>query len=768
MKHTKFHRAAELLLVSSTIVLASCTKENKLSDIDHHSASESSKNAAKTNSDENGVLSPEALLSGLTGPSLRSAKASPDGKLVTYLDVSDDSEGKLDLWAFDLSSGAKKRLVGSKDLLSEPEVLSEEEKNRRERARQYGSGIISYSWVNENTIMFPLGGDVHLYDLKTQTANQATNTEGFETDPKVSPLGNHVAYVRDNELHATELASGKEIKITTGATDVIRNATASFVVQEELNRYTGYWWSPDEAAIAYTQIDESPIAIETRIDFGKDGISQIEQRYPFAGTDNATLKLGLINRKGGQTVWADIGDNSDIYLTRVFWSPDAKTLYAGILARDHKKHSFYEINPVTGASKIIFEETSPSWINVGSDQRVLKSGGFLWSSERSGKRQIYEISTDGNARQITPDTVLVKRVNCVDETSGRLYFTGWNETPLEQHIFAINMTGENLTRLSSEPGWNSASFAKNCASYIGSYQDPDTPNRSRAFDNTGAPLTWLSENKLDADHPYAPYMDKHIKAEYGQIDAPDGSKLDYVLYKPADLKPGERRPSITYVYGGPGAQIVSKTWGRSLFPRMLAHQGYVVFSLDNRGSTNRGKAFEDHLYRSMGQIEVTDQTIGANWLKQQDYIDPDRMGVYGWSYGGYMSLHMLAQTDLYKSGVSGAPVTDWALYDTAYTERYLGSPVEGNWNYTKGAYEDGSVFPYLDGLTEEVLLIHGMADDNVVFRHSVKLMDAMQDKGMQNLRVMTYPGEKHGFRRASNRLHRDKMILKFFDETLTE
>ena len=199
---------------------------------------------------------------------------------------------------------------------------------------------------------------------------------------------------------------------------------------------------------------------------------------------------------------------------------------------------------------------------------------------------------------------------------------------------------------------------------------------------------------------------------------------------------------------------------------MLAHHGFVVFMLENRGATNRGKAFEDHLYRKMGQIEVIDQSVGAEWLASQPFVDADKMGVYGWSYGGYMTLHMLAQTDYYQSGVSGAPVTDWTLYDTAYTERYLGNPVPNSKNYTQGSYEDGSVFKYLDGLTEPVLLIHGMADDNVVFRHSIKLMDAMQKGGQHNLRVMTYPGEKHGFRQTENRIHRDRQILEFFGETL--
>ncbi len=325
-----------------------------------------------------------------------------------------------------------------------------------------------------------------------------------------------------------------------------------------------------------------------------------------------------------------------------------------------------------------------------------------------------------------------------------------------------------MTRLSNASGKHSANFADNCSRYIGSFSSPDTPPQSRAFDNQGNPLAWLSENKLGDAHPYAPYQANHITPEYGQIKAEDGTPLDYILYKPKDLEPGEKRPSITIVYGGPGVQRVDKSWGRKHFAQMLAHHGFVVFQLDGRGASNRGKAFEDHLYRSMGRAEVVDQSAGANWLKSQDFIDPNNMGVYGWSYGGYMTLHMLAQTDLYKSGVSGAPVTDWALYDTAYTERYLGSPDPKDSNYTKGAYEDGSIFPYLDGLTEDLLLIHGMADDNVVFRHTVKLMDALQDKGAQNMRLMTYPGEKHGFRRTSNKIHRDRMILEFFVKTLGE
>lgn len=713
-----------------------------------------------------GKLTPEIINgeASLAGSVLRSPAISPDGSVVTVLQGRAENTAQQDLWAYDLQTGEGRLLVSSTDLIDGAVQLSEEEKNRRERAREYGSGIISYSWVNKDLLLFPLGGDIYTYDLSTQTPRQITATKGFEGDPKVSIKGGFVTYVRDDNLFLTELSSGLERQLSDGATDTVRNAIASFVVQEELGRSTGYWTSPMADKIAYTQIDESPIAIENRLDFGADGVRTISQRYPFTGTDNATVRLGVVSTKGGPTTWLNISDNPDIYLTRVAWSVDGKTLYAGVLDRDNKRHMVLAIDPTTGAKRTLFTETSDTWLNIRSDFMPQSDGTMLWISERDGYRRVHSIDDSGNFTALTPEGLLVNDLSCVNDDA--LYVTGWRETALERHIFKIDRSSNEAVQLSSGEGMHSGSFDSNCTRYIGSFSSPNVPPQTRAFDNTGAPLAWLSENTLDGDHPYAPYLDGHINPEYGQLKAEDGTDLDYILYKPLDLKPGEQRPSITIVYGGPGVARVNKGWGRKDFPRMLAHHGFVVFMIDGRGATNRGKAFEDVLYRALGRAEVVDQTVGANWLKSQDFIDADKMGVYGWSYGGYMTLHMLGQTDHYAAGVSGAPVTDWALYDTAYTERYLGDPRPDHPNHTPGAYEKGSVFPYLEGLTEPVLLIHGMADDNVVFRHSIMLMDEMQKRGQHNLSVMTYPGEKHGFRATHNRIHRDRQILEFFTREL--
>jgi dipeptidyl-peptidase-4 len=721
---------------------------------------------------KSGELTVEILHSdpSLSGKSLSKPKISPDGKLVTVLQGRDDDATQQDLWAYDLTTGQGRVLVSSTDLLGEPEVLSAEEKNRRERARERGKGIVAYSWDEKGEqILFPLGGDVYVYDLASETATQVTDTDGFETDSRISDSGKYVSYVRDNELYIKSMVSGRERKISGGGTDLIRNGTASFVVQEELGRRTGYWMSPDERYMAYSKINEGPVQIEERIEFSASGIENVSQRYPFAGTDNATVRLGIKTLAGGITRWVDIGNDPDIYLFRVYWSQDGNHLYASILSRDQESLKMLDINPDNGASKLVFEETSETWVDLrGSAFEALSDGGFLWTSARDGFRHIYRYQSGNDEPvQITSGDWPVSNVYCVNEEAEKIYFGGWRDSVLDRHVFSVDMSGENLTQISEGAGRHGASFSKNCDAYIGTFSNKSTPRQTRVFDNTGKSLIWLNENKLDETHPYAPYLASHVTPQFGQLPAEDGTMMDYALYTPKDILPGQRRPAITLVYGGPGAQTVHNGWG-DFTEQMLVDNGFVVFRMDNRGSGNRGKAFGDYLYRAMGKPEVVDQAVGAEFLKKLRFVDPDRMGVFGWSYGGYMTLHMLAQTDDYTSGVVGAPVTDWALYDTAYTERYLGDPRPDNANYTKGAYEDGSIFAHMDGLTEPFLLIHGMADDNVVFRHSIALMAEIQNRAQQNMRVMTYPGEKHGFRNKQNKIHRDQQILDFFLETLAE
>ena len=698
---------------------------------------------------------------GLDGPALRQPRVSPDGRLVTLLRGRDDDASQLDLWAYDTATGNASMLVSSTDLVGEVE-LSEEEKNRRERQRIYASGIVSYQWdAKGEQILFPLGGDIFLYRLADGTAVKVTDTDAFETDPKISPAGNYVSFIRDDELFVHELATGTEKQLSSGATATIRNGIAEFVAQEELDRDTGYWWSPDDRLIAYTQIDESPVDIVERLDFGPDGTRTIRQRYPFAGTDNVTIRLGVVPAAGGETVWVDLGPEEDIYLADVTWSADGQTLYVHRLSRDQKRLDILAADTASGATQVVFSETSETWVNLRGGMKPLADGSFLWESERDGFNHIYHYNADGSLiTQVTKGDWVVSGIDCVDESNGTIYFTGWTDTPLERHVYRVPLSGGDPVQISEGEGWHGASFAGSCDVWINSFSAPAQPSQARVRSAEGQHLFWLKENRLDADHPSAPFLASHVVPEYGTIEAEDGTPLYYRVMKP-DLAPGEKAPAIVRVYGGPHAQTVQKDW-TGAFDQMLVDMGYVVFRLDNRGSWNRGTAFENPLYHAMGSVEVEDQATGTRWLAAQAYVDVDNIGVFGWSYGGYMTLHMLAQhPELYKAGVSGAPVSDWRTYDTAYTERYMGDPRE-----VADAYDRSAVFAHLDGMKDDsLLLIHGMADDNVIFQNSIDLMAALHERDIA-FEMMTYPGEKHGFRKRENKRHMDRLVVDFLERRL--
>ncbi|MEM9421287.1 MAG: DPP IV N-terminal domain-containing protein [Pseudomonadota bacterium] len=712
-----------------------------------------------------GDLSVSALHqdAGLSGPSVRGARFSPDGSMVTLLKGREDNARLLDLWAYDAASGEPRVLVRSDALTTDTVILSEEEKNRRERQRIYDSGIISYQWDKKGErLLFPLGGDLYTYELSTNTPQRITNTEEFETDPKMSPAGGFVSYVRRDELVVYNIDTKQEKQVTRGASSTVRNAVSEFVAQEELDRDTGYWWSPNDQFIAYTQIDEHPVKIAERLDFSPEGSKTIRQRYPFAGTDNVQIRLGVTTPKGARTKWIDLGDNPDIYIASAHWSVDSKTLYIVRLSRDQKTLDMLAADPRTGKTNTVFTETSDTWINLQSGFRALPDGGFLWASERDGYNHVYRYDAEGNSTQITKGDWRVDQISCVDTESNNLIFAGWQESPTERHLFRTSLKGVYTELLTQTPGWHSGKFAKNCNTYIHGFSSQLQPPQTGVATLESGRQFWLSENALDESHPYSPYLNSHESWTFGTMTAEDGQVMDYSVLKPKGLKAGEKAPAIQLVYGGPHAQQVANRWGRSLYPQLLADKGYVVFQLDNRGAWNRAKSFEDVLYRKMGQPEVVDQAQGTDWLANQSYVDADRIGVQGWSYGGYMTLMMLGQRpDLYKAGISGAPVTDWHTYDTAYTERYMGDPRE-----VPEAYDAASVLTYVGGIKDDaLLLIHGMADDNVIFQNAVDVMAALQIQGTR-FEVMTYPGEKHGFRAKENKLHRDELGIRFFEDRL--
>ncbi|BDU15082.1 S9 family peptidase [Lysobacter auxotrophicus] len=703
----------------------------------------------------------------LSGPSLMKAKISPDGKRVTFLRGKDTNRNRLDLWAYDIASGHTAKLVDADDILPGDEVLSDEEKARRERQRIAAlSGIVDYQWAPDGrSLLFPLGGELYLYDLsKTgkSAVRKLTSGEGFATDPKISPRGGFVSFVRNRNLWAIDLATGKSIQLTRDGSEVIGNGVAEFVADEEMNRHTGYWWAPDDSAIAFARIDETPVPVQKRYEVYPDRTEVVEQRYPAAGDRNVLVKLGVIQPAANAAPkWIDLGKEQDIYLARVDWR-DPQRLTFQRQSRDQHLLELIEADLASGRQRVLQKETSTTWVPLHDDLRFLQDGRILWNSERSGFEHLYVLSEDGSkATALTSGEWPVDGVLAVDETAGYVYFAAGKDSPLDAQVYRVPLAGGAIERLSRSDGTHAASFAANASVYVDNWSSPTTPPQLELFRNDGTRIAALLKNDVaDPQHPYARYAGAHRPIEFGTIQAADGkTPLHYSLIKPAGFDAGKRYPVVVMVYGGPASQTVKRTWAPD-FNQYLAQHGFVVFSLDNRGTPRRGAAFGGALYGKQGTVEVADQLRGVEWLKSQPWIDGSRIGVYGWSNGGYMTLMLLAKaSNQYACGVAGAPVTDWALYDTHYTERYMGLP-----KANVAGYQEARVLEHIDGLTSKLLLIHGMADDNVLFTNSTALMSALQKRG-QPFELMTYPGAKHGLKGADN-LHRLRLTENFFDRCL--
>ena len=701
----------------------------------------------------------------LSGTTPRSLTMAPDGSRVTYLKGKAQDANRLDLWQYHIKDGKHSLLVDADSLVSGAETLSDEEKARRERMRLFASGIISYSWSkNSDALLFPLNGDLYYYDVPGKKAKKLTDTAAFETDATISPNGRFIGFIRAQNLFVLEIATGKETQLTFDGGGEIKNGMAEFVAQEEMGRMTGYWWAPDDSKIAFTRTDESAVAEVVRNEIYADEIKLFNQRYPYTGTANATIQLGVVSLNDGSIQWIPHGDNDDIYLPRVQWSNNARYLSYQWQSRDQQRLELRLVDLNDNQQKVLLTETSTTWLNLHDDLHFLTSEqGFIWASERSGYKHLYYYDFNGNlVRQLTSGEWVVDELEAVNEAKGLVFFTGRKDTPLERHLYQVSLKQGQITRLTDAGFDHALVLAKDGSSFIDSFSNVSTPNRValRAID--GRLLTWLEQNTLDNNHPLTPYHGKLHAPRFGTLTAEDGQTMHYRLFEPAVIEAGKKYPVIVSVYGGPHAQRVTNSWSaRDLYLHYLVQQGYLVFQLDNRGSYNRGKAFEDPIYKKLGDVELRDQIRGVEYLRSLPHVAKDKIAIYGHSYGGYMAIMaMFKAADYFAAGVSGAPVTDWALYDTHYTERYLGHPADNAQGYT-----DSAVFPYADGLKGNLLIYHGMADDNVLFTHSTKLYKQLQDKGLM-FDMMNYPGSKHSMFGQPVQTHLHKSITQFFDRHL--
>jgi dipeptidyl-peptidase-4 len=516
-----------------------------------------------------------------------------------------------------------------------------------------------------------------------------------------------------------------------------------------------------------------------RFEIYADAVKVVRQRYPAAGARNAAVQLFVRALTPGAAMQVDLGSDPDFYLARVDWFPDGRALAVQRQSRDQKTLTLLRADAASGATRALLREESSAWVELNDELTFLeRTRQFIWASSRSGFLHLYLYDFEGKlVRPLTHGEWQIERsgrekaVRGIDERKGLAYFIANAESPLERHLYAVSLRDPQprIRRLTQGSGWHAITMSEDAAWFLDTYSTPDRPPSVSLRAASGALRATLVANDLSAEHPYAPYSAEHLPTEFGTLKASDGQTLHFQLIRPRQPESGERFPVIVDVYGGPGSQRVRRAWGgypnsnEGFFRQYLAQNGYVVFTLDNRGSGYRGVAFETALNRRLGSVEVEDQLAGVEWLKSLPFVDGGRIGVFGWSYGGYMALMCLMQAPhAFAAGVAGAPVTDWRLYDTHYTERFMGTPAENAYGYLRS-----NVLTHAEKLNRPLLVIHGMADDNVLFTHSTALFKKLQDLG-KPFEVMPYPGSKHGLlRHGDTGPHAYRAIVDFFDDKLS-
>lgn len=671
------------------------------------------------------------------------------------------------LYTLDVISGEKRVLVAPPGGGVKEGELSREEELRRQRERMLTVGITHfYRARTTERLLLPVAGDVYLYD-DAGGLRKLVDCAGTPPaqNPALSPDGAWVAYVQDAEVYVIPAAVGGTARqITGGARGTGKtNGLAEYIAQEELARREGFWWSPDSRQMAYAEVDETHIPVYRIVHQGKDSTvddAYEDHRYPFAGEANARVRLAVVNREGGAPVWMDTDYDEEVYLARVFWWPDG-VLGAEILSRDQSWLDLVRFDSGSGARTSVLRETSDYWVSLRTQHFIpLEAGGFLWASERSGFNHIYHYGADGKlVRPLTAGEWVVDEIAAVDEANGLVYFAGNREHPTERHLYGVPLAGGEVQRITSEPGIHEVTLDNACVRFVDVFSAVDQPPvvTLRALADGAAlhPVHTPNDPRL-ADFALQP-------PELVTLSNRDGLTLHGAVYRPpAQFGPGPY-PTIVQVYGGPGPQLVANQWlvTANLQIQYLRQQGFLVFRLDNRGSARRGLAFEGALRHRMGTVEVDDQIDGVRWLVEQGLADPERVGVFGWSYGGYMTLMCLAKApDIFKVGVAGAPVTAWDGYDTGYTERYMGTPQSN-----PEGYAAGSVMTHAENIRGKLLLVHGMIDENVHFRHTARLMNAL-NRARIAYDVLLFPDERHMPRLPADRVYLNERIVGYFQQQL--
>ena len=696
----------------------------------------------------------------LPGASPRNVVFSPDGKKVYFL-WNDKGIREYDLWYYDIASGQKERLLSAMDISCPRRKYAPVEAELRERMRLTGFGITSFSLSPDGRlILIPYQGDVYLFEIENRKLKRLFQTKAWEVNPKFSPDGRYVSFIRNNDIWAIDLRTGKEIQLTTTGSDTILNGIGDFIALEELGRYSSYFWSPDSKKIAYVSADISPVPVLLIPNYLTPDVTVIHQRRPKAGSPNAIERVGVIWLDSGRTVWADLGSDTDYYIVKLAWSPDGRCLAFTKEPRDLKSLDLILFFPEKGEIKKIYQDKDPCWVNIQNQYiHWLSDREILLTSERSGYNHLYALDIGrGSLKELTSGNWEVTGITRIDDSY--IYFTSTEVSPAERHLFRIPVKGGKMERLTFKSGWHTAVISPDATKIADLFSDITTP--------TELYLAPLGSKRLVRRITYSPapdFKDYRIRApEFIHYRSRlDGALVPAMLFRPERIKKGKKYPAIIRVHGGGYSQAVKNAFSSTnLFHLLLAERGFVILDVDYRGSSGYGRKWRTDVYLNLGGPDLEDVISGVIYLKGLPYVDKKNIGIWGWSYGGFMTnMAMLKAAGWFKAGVAVAPVNNWRNYDTQYTEERLGLPEDH-----PEAYRDSSPITYAKNLKGHLLMIHGMADDNVHFEDTVKLIDALLSAGKVDFDVMIYPRGKHGIRRDESRISLFRKIIRHFERYL--
>lgn len=715
---------------------------------------------------QNGSLTPEQIVSspGLNGELFRQLHWTRDSSRLAWLQSppapaqpKPGHQPAIEIWAVETATGKSSRLVSPDQIAAALGSAAPSRPRSDDDHPAPPPQLTDYAWSDDGRSLL-LITPVSLVWFELEGAHARNLVSGSEelSSAQLSPDGRYVSFIRNHALWITTVATSDARRVTPPGSLDLLEGEPDWPYRNELALQTAYWWSPDSTRIAYLEADDHATGkYKLRSADGKERSIV----YPLPGAPLPVVRLFVQPVAGGERHAMELG-RAD-YLPRVSWTPDSRHLAVERLSRDQKSLDLLLADPATGKSRLLLTDKDSYWINLAGDPRFLRdSKRFLWSSERSGYRHLYLYDIDcRQPTQLTSGDSEVTSLDALDDASGQVYFTSTQGSPqglpgTERHTYRVNLDGSRLTPITPEKGTHEAFFSPDAHFFIDTYSTAATPPRQDLLHADGKPFAVLNENAVPALAAF-----KLPPVEFLTVKTHMGTDLNALIIRPPNFDAAHKYPAIVYIAGGPGEQVVRDQWGgdTSLWLRMMAQKGYIVYAQDGRGAAGRGHLFEEPLHLRLSSLEMVDLRDGVRYLRSLPYIDPARVGIYGWGYGGFLVLHaMLDKPIAYKAGIAGAPVSDWRLYDAVFSERYLEDPVRN-----QDGYLDSTPIENAKNLTGSLLIVQGTTDEKVHIENSLVLLNEFLETSKYPS-VMFVPDRGHNFEDREARLALYRAMTDFF------